>query len=111
MNTLHRGNLLWEGSRMFLPEHREQLLKQRKKQTEFTPPQLDEDQLEQMNLILQEALQGDRAVMVTYAEKYAPEQFCGFVDRVDPYAHSILIVDGECRKHLLLQQVLDIQWV
>lgn len=110
MSILHRGNLLWEGSRMFLPEHREQLLKQRKKQTEFIPPQLDENHLEQMNLILQEALQEDRAVIVTYAGRYTPEQFCGFIDRVDPYTQSILIIDGECQKHLSLEQILDIQW-
>lgn len=111
MSTLHRGNLLWEGSRMFLPEHREQLLEQRKKQKEFTPPQLAEDQLEQINLILQEALHGDRAIIVTYAERYAPEQYCGFIEHVDPYTHSILIIDGECKKRLSFKQILDVQWL
>lgn len=41
---LGRGNLLWEGSRMMLPEHREGLLDRRREQRKQDMPELDEDQ-------------------------------------------------------------------
>lgn len=39
---LKRGNVLWESSRMFLPEHREQLLARRKEKERVEKPILDE---------------------------------------------------------------------
>lgn len=49
-NKLTPGyNIMWESSRMMLPEHREQLLAQKRKKKEYTPPPLSTDQLEEMN--------------------------------------------------------------
>ncbi|MDP0941904.1 YolD-like family protein, partial [Klebsiella quasipneumoniae] len=49
---MQRGNNLWEGSRMFLPEHKQALLKWQKEQEKQTKPELDEQQLEEMNRML-----------------------------------------------------------
>lgn len=49
---LQRGNKLWEGSRMFLPEHKQALLKWQKEQEKQAKPELDEQQLEEMNRML-----------------------------------------------------------
>lgn len=49
---LQRGNKLWEGSRMFLPEHKQALLKWQKEQEKQAKPELDEQQLEEMNHML-----------------------------------------------------------
>ncbi|TDQ38711.1 YolD-like family protein [Aureibacillus halotolerans] len=53
---LDRDNLLWEGSRMFLPEHKRALLEHRAQQQRPNPPQpTDEQQLEEWNYMLAEA--------------------------------------------------------
>ncbi|MBA4492772.1 YolD-like family protein [Paenactinomyces guangxiensis] len=105
-----RKNMLWEGSRMFLPEHREALLKQRRRAEEFTPPELDESQLEYMNYILREALEEEKPVLVTYAAKYSREQFCGFVDKVDPYSRVIRLSNGDCKKQIPFAKLLHVEW-
>lgn len=107
---LNRQNLLWEGSRMFLPEHREGLLEQRRKAEEFVPPELDESQMEAINYILQEAIEEEKPVVVTYAEKYAPEQFCGFVDKVNPYDKVIQLSNGKCKKQISFQKLINVEW-
>ncbi|SEM68651.1 YolD-like family protein [Lihuaxuella thermophila] len=107
---LNRKNLLWEGSRMFLPEHREALLEQRRQAEEFVPPELDESHMEMINYILQEAIEEEKPVVVTYAEKYAPGQFCGFVDQVDPYNQVIQLSNGTCRKQISFQKLINIEW-
>lgn len=107
---LDRKNLLWEGSRMFLPEHRQALLEQRRKAEEFTPPELDESQLEYMNYLLQEAMEEEKPVVITYATQYAPEQFCGFIDKVDPYEKMIQLSNGSCKKQISFGKLIHVEW-
>ncbi len=38
---LKRGNLLWEGSRMFLPEHKQSLLERKRLKQKLQKPILD----------------------------------------------------------------------
>ncbi len=68
---------------MFLVEHREAILKQRKEAARFIPPELDEQALEEMSYILQEALELEQPVLATYAGEYEEKQFCGFIDKID----------------------------
>lgn len=68
-DDLKRGNLLWESSRMMLPEHREQLLERRRRQKweqENRRPELDEQELERISYLLRESIETNQAVQVTY---------------------------------------------
>jgi hypothetical protein len=109
-DILDRQNLLWEGSRMFLPEHRQALQEQRRKQTEYIPPVLGEDQIEYMNYILQEAIELDKPILVTYAIKYSPIQFCGFIDRFDPLTKTIHLSNGESKKQIAFEKLINVEW-
>ncbi|SDZ35502.1 YolD-like family protein [Thermoactinomyces sp. DSM 45892] len=109
-NELNRGNLLWESSRMFLIEHREQLIDQRRKQKEYVPPVLDEQKLDELNQLLNQAYQDDRVVIATYVGKYEPKTFSGFVERVDLHARKFLLVNGTYEKWLSFQTTLNIEW-
>jgi len=40
---MNRGNKLWEGHRIILPEHRDLLFDHREKEREYQPPELAED--------------------------------------------------------------------
>ncbi|MFC7441196.1 YolD-like family protein [Laceyella putida] len=91
--SLYRHNLLWEGSRMFLPEHRTALLKQQQAE-EFAFPLLDEDQLAEMNRLLLEAVDGDFPLLVRYVHHHRPCERCGFVQKINPHERWIRLANG-----------------
>ncbi|MDQ0418949.1 hypothetical protein J2Z48_003154 [Croceifilum oryzae] len=96
---------------MFLPEHREQLIAQRRKQREYVPPDLDEQRLEELNQRLYQALHDDRVVLTTYIGKYEPKSFIGSVERVDPHIQKFLLKNGDIQIWLSFQEILDIEWM
>ncbi|MCH5583491.1 YolD-like family protein [Shimazuella sp. AN120528] len=109
-STLNRQNLLFEGSRFVLPEHRKGLEEMRRKQMEYTPPELDEDQKNHINYILQEAVEAEKPVVVTFATKYSPEQFCGFIDEINAYSQVIQLSNGSHKKQILLDKLINVEW-
>jgi hypothetical protein len=110
MSKLDRKNILWEGSRMFLPEHRKALLEQRKKATKLTPPILDEQQLEAITYILQEAIEYEQPVLATYVTTYEKACFCGFVDKVDVMQKYIQLSNGSQVQKIPFHLLIDVTW-
>lgn len=109
-NELYRGNLLWEGSRMFLPEHREMVEQQRQREQEYKQPELAVDQWEEMDYLLQEALAKEKPLLITYATRYAPKQFCGFVEKVDPWRKQLILANGKQTKKVYFSQLVAMEW-
>jgi hypothetical protein len=108
---LKRGNMLWESSRMFLPEHKEQLLEKRRRQNEFVIPLLDEDQLYEINRISSEALHTKRSVVITHAGQYESERFCGCITRID-YHNALLRIEGMSETLILrFDHLLNVEWI
>ncbi|MEB3101225.1 YolD-like family protein [Ferviditalea candida] len=108
---LKRGNLLWEGSRMMLPEHREQLLEYRRKQKEFQVPELDEDQISKINRMLAEAVREKRPVTAVCIGLYGPEAFSGYVKRVNPAKKRLEIQQQDSETAVLdLAKLLKIEY-
>lgn len=108
MSLLHRKNRLWEGSRMFLPEHREQLQTLRKKQQEKTLPELAEDQIEEFNWLLQEALHLESPIILDYIKEKQCQSFCGFVEELNTYESYLLIVNGQEKRKIFLDEIYHI---
>lgn len=75
----------------------------------YQPPELDEDYIVEMEYIMQRAMYEDMAVVVTYATTYGPEQFCGFVTKVNPYEKWLEIVDGDDRKIIRFKDLLRLE--
>ncbi|TCS95104.1 YolD-like family protein [Hazenella coriacea] len=109
-DILDRKNILWESSRMFLPEHRQALLEQHRKVTEYHPPELDEDQKTYMNYLLQEALETEKPILATFATQYSPQQFCGFIDHVDLLTQTIHLSNGTYKQLISFQKLLNVEW-
>ncbi|HBU91038.1 YolD-like family protein [Bacillus pumilus] len=108
-NKLTPGyNLMWESSRMMLPEHREQLLAQKRQKKEYTPLPLSTDQLEEMNFLITQSITEDQAICVTYAEVGRKEQFWGWVKAIHYETQRIKIVNDEDVLNLSLQQIVAI---
>jgi hypothetical protein len=73
-NKLTPGrNLLWESSRMMLPEHKEQLLERNRMQERAVMPELEEDQLQHIQYTLIEALEEQSPVTITYNDHGFPK--------------------------------------
>jgi hypothetical protein len=110
MNELNRNNILWESSRMFLPEHKQAILEQRKEATRFVPPELDEQKLEEIGYLIQEAIEQEQPVLVTYAGDYQVEEFCGFVDKVDIRDKYIHLSNGQHKKRISFDKLMSVDW-
>lgn len=110
MSKLDRNNILWEGSRMFLPEHRHALLQQRKDAEKLVPPILDEQQLEAITYILQEAVEYEQPVLATYVTAYERTSFCGFVDKVDTMGKYIQLSNGSQVQKIPFHLLIDVTW-
>lgn len=55
-NMLSPGsNMRWESSRMMLPEHKEALLARKQDQKKVEKPQLDEQQIEDLEMLIQQS--------------------------------------------------------
>lgn len=109
-NKLSKGyNLRWESSRMMLPEHREQLLEEKRKQKEFQLPVLDEDRIQEMNYAMMQSIANEQPVIITYAEKYGPTTFYGWIQKIDAMEKSLKISNDEDHLKLPFQKILQIE--
>lgn len=100
--------MLWEGSRMFLPEHREQLQTLRKERNDKEFPELAEDQIEELNWLLQEALHSESPIILDYAKGKQFQSFCGFVEKVNTYEGYLQMVNGQDKRKISLDDIYRI---
>ena len=84
VNKLTPGhNLLWESSRMVLPEHVEALIKYRKESLKQIKPDLDDQKLDEISSIIQESYYNRVSVKITVFDEYKEQQFVGVVTQLD----------------------------
>lgn len=88
---LKRGNLLWESSRMMLPEHREQLLDHRSQQKKKVRPRLADDELELLARELTNAYQEGYVARVTEFDEWEDRVYEGRITRIDQTLRRIKI--------------------
>ena len=107
-NKLTPGhNLIWESSRMMLPEHRELLLDKRRKEREFRQSKLSDDQLDEINRIILQSINEDRAITITYASTYEKKHFWGWVTQVKQ--HQLKIINDEDAISISYQQINSVE--
>lgn len=106
---LQRGNLLWEGSRMFLPEHKQSLLERKRHKQKLQKPILDSDKLEEMNQTLCTAMEFAQDITVSCFQDGEIVTCSGKICRYEEFEKTVWIKGGAgklCK--LRLDQVLDI---
>ncbi|MET3696226.1 YolD-like protein [Bacillus oleivorans] len=94
-----RGRIKWTS--MMLPEHVKLLRDWAEEDKYETPKELDEQQLEHMNQLLEEAIASDYPLLVTYFENHHYQTVKGQVYKVDPYQHR-LYLKGENEEVVLI---------
>jgi hypothetical protein len=90
VNKLTSGyNLLWESSRMMLPEHKERIVGHRESLKRKERPVLDEQEMEELALKIGESLEAGRPVTLKLYGDFANREVAGVVTKVDPQAGRI----------------------
>lgn len=97
MEHLDRGNKLWEGSRMMLPEHVQAIRRHEFNKTKVDKPELDQQQLQEIEQTIGEAMGETRLLEVTYYNEWFCETFEGFAVHYDQYTNLLKMedVDGD----------------
>lgn len=89
-NKLTPGsNLLWESSRMMLPEHKQVLRRHQKKLTEKRKPIFDEQQLDLLSHTLSLAIEQKANVNIQLFHPYHAQSVEGKIKSVRPEQHKL----------------------
>lgn len=103
---MDRGNKMWEGHRVILPEHRDPLLEQKRKEKVYHPPELADDALEEINRLIEWSRVKKKPIMLTYASKYGPKRCTGYVVSVNPIERWLVIRNGEDKRMIPLSKII-----
>lgn len=107
-NKLTPGsNLVWESSRMMLPEHREALLAYVQKCRQMERPELDEQQLERISRVIQQAHIHKSRVDLVVFNQYGHRHYQGQVRKMDQLAKKLLLVYSGGKKWIPFRDILD----
>lgn len=103
---LVRGNLLWEGSRMMLPEHREQLLERRARLDDTAMPELDEQQCEQLDA----AFRTHQPVRLTVHDGRKRHTLTGVIRKLDILEQSCTVeLASGVVERVTLAKIIDVE--
>ncbi|MDN4594479.1 YolD-like family protein [Polycladomyces subterraneus] len=106
---MDRGNKLWEGHRMFLPEHA--ALYRERKRERHTPPVLDEQRWEEIDRLVSKAMREGRTLCWTIFHPDGPYVVQGRVGRIRPEQGWIEVCEAEGRIRVPLNRLVDVRSV
>ncbi|GIO26370.1 YolD-like family protein [Ornithinibacillus bavariensis] len=92
MDVNDRGSIKWTA--MMLPEHQELLRRVWKQQEYKDRPNLDEQQIEEINMKLQLAIHDDLSVIIKYYSDNDYKQVRGKLTKIDTMNKCLLLKDG-----------------
>ncbi|MEY8750768.1 YolD-like family protein [Alkalicoccobacillus gibsonii] len=95
---LRRGNLTWEGSRMMLPEHKEQIRISNERDYRKEKHELAPDELEQIGLVVMDALNHTHSVAINYWHDWDYHDVICYIVSVakDQKQIKVELDNGEC---------------
>jgi predicted kinase len=99
--------MLWEGSRIILPEHKEALLRHRESRNKKTRQLLDDQAQEEINRALQEALQTGKIIEIVEFNEYQDQAYTGLATRFDAAARRIRLETSEGVKWIPLDDIIS----
>lgn len=103
------SNILWESSRMILPEHRERLIQHRKELNKRTKPERDEQALESIIRGLAAAIYTKEEVSIVVWDEYEDRVFQGKIIKLDQINKRIKVENEEGYSWILLEDIMQIE--
>lgn len=84
-NKLTPGaNVMWESSRMMLPEHVESILKQKQEVKKKPKPEFDEQHLEQVERMVSDYIRTDVKLFIVIYGEYEDKEYYAQITKIDP---------------------------
>jgi hypothetical protein len=103
---MDRGNKMWVGHRVILPEHRDLVLEQKQKEKVYQLPELAVDALEEINRLIEWSRVKKKPIVLTYASKYGPKRCAGYVMSVNSIERWLVIQNGEDKRLIPLSKII-----
>jgi hypothetical protein len=95
MNKLTEGsNMRWESSRMKLPEHVARIREEIENEKTINRPVLAEDELEQIERALQEAIEKRIPIQLSYYKDGFIKNTICYPGRLDPLSKQLIVRDA-----------------
>lgn len=88
----HGHNLLWESSRMMLPEHKELIQQHQKQLNQKTKPELDEQEVEWLEHQIQEAIRQQSTIRFNLYNPYETRTVVGTIQKVDLHTQQLKLL-------------------
>lgn len=105
-----RGRIKWTS--MMLPEHVKLLRDWAEEDKQEQKKELDEQELEEMNQLLEEAIQTNHSLSFTYFENHRYKTVTGRIHKVDFYQKSLYVKeDNKETIQIPLEKLDHIEWV
>lgn len=105
-NRMNRGNKLWEGHRMILPEHRTRLLE--RESLPYSAPVMTEDMQEEIEFRVQEAMVHRKALRFVVGESDGEHTVEGRVVAYKPDTRSLQICNEWGKFLLPIQNIVRV---
>ncbi|WP_106497326.1 YolD-like family protein [Lentibacillus sp. Marseille-P4043] len=107
-NKLTPGrNLMWESSRMMLPEHKARIRQHQKELTKRTKPILDEQQIELFSGMISDAMQQGLDLRIQIFHPYQDHYVTGKVQKITPEQKLKLVtLDGS--EWVSFDEIMDV---
>ncbi len=103
---MDRGNKLWEGHRILLPQHRDLIWEERQREKEYQPPELAADALETLDRVIRWSRMKKKPIILTYASKYGPKRCTGVVLNINLLEGWIILQSGEEKRLIPLSKIV-----
>lgn len=104
------GNLVWEGSRMMLPEHKQELIEERVKLKRITKPELTEEEQKEMFVKLRMSIAERLDLTVTIIDEYENSRYTGMITGLDPHQYLVNIKLNHDWKVIDFKNIVGVEW-
>ncbi|MEW9668950.1 YolD-like family protein [Ammoniphilus sp. 3BR4] len=100
-----RGNIKWTA--MMLPEHRQLLQQLEESQDERECPELAEDKWEELQFVIQKAIEEKTEITLTFFQDKRMENLIGRIKKYDPLSRSLSLVGRSELRHIPVSTIVD----
>lgn len=108
-NKLTPGkNIMWESSRMMLPVHKEEIIKQNKNVNLKQRPVLDEQKWEEISQVIGESLEHGLEIELIKFGDFQDRSIRGKVEKVDMQLQQLKLVRGDEFEWVRFRDIVEV---
>lgn len=108
MSKKLQGNGLFESSRMMLPEHKEAYILHQQNLRKNSPPQLDDQEIERISILIAESMQFRKEVTVVLFGEFDMRTLTGIVTKINPQEKIVRIEQGNDYQWIRIAEIINV---